>query len=135
MPSPKKPLKRDLLKQELADKLRVDVADILERDEAAEALGYKNEKTLSNQKESAPCFYRADLGTHGLALYLRGDLIKWRDDPDYRREMDKLGKEGRPYPWPETQIAAAVANPTTKAFLDELTDDEDYKGGVLGLKP
>lgn len=135
MPSPKKPLKRDLLKQELADKLRVDVADILERGAAATVLG-KNEKSLSNQKGTwPPCFYLAVIGRNGLSLYSRHDLIRWRDDPDYRREMDKLGKDGRPYPWPETQIAAAVANPTTKAFLDELTDDEDYKGGVLGLKP
>lgn len=103
MPSPKKPLKRELLKQELADRIQVDVSEILERREAAKFLDYKNEKTLSNQKTTAPCFYLGDLGKEGIALYSRPDLIKWRYDPEYRREMDRLGAAGRPLPWPEKQ--------------------------------
>jgi hypothetical protein len=71
MPSPRKPLKRDLLKGELAAKLRVDVSEILERAEAAAFLGYKHKKSMSNRKALLPCFYMGDLGRNGLALYVK----------------------------------------------------------------
>lgn len=121
MPSPKKPLKRDLLKQELADKLQVDVSDILERPEAATILGYRNPKTLSNQKHTAPCYYLGDLGKEGMALYSRPDLIRWRDDPEYKRAMDKLGSAGRPLPWPDTEVHpfASVADFCRKLGMSE----------------
>lgn len=117
MPSPKKPLKRDLLKNELAHFLDVDVEDIIERQEAASLLGYKNEKSISNnpsskrvanEKMSFPCFYLGELGRNGIALYSRREVLRWRDDPAYRRASDKLGAAGRPLPWPERKVEGAT---------------------------
>lgn len=118
MPSPRKPLKRDLLKGELAANLRVDVSEILERAEAAAFLGYKHKKSMSNRKALLPCFYMGDLGRNGLALYVKSDLVEWRDDPARRREMDKLGKAGRPLLWP----LEPIPDPKFEAKLAALDD-------------
>ena len=85
MPRAKVPLKRDLLKQELANALGLDVADILTRPEVVrdwgDQLGYTNEKSLSNAEDVlVPCFYRAPLGRNGWALYSRHDLWVWVHD-------------------------------------------------------
>ena len=126
MPRAKTPLKSDLLRMELADRLAVPVADILTRDQAAKLLG-KHPKTLSNDGLKAPCFYKGDLGRNGVALYVREQLSQWRDDPVKRREMDKLGKGGRPLAWPPPP-----KNTAGERFLDDLKVKPEYKKEVLG---
>lgn len=137
MPRAKAPLKRELLRAELAERLGLDVADILTRPEViaeyGQKLGYTNEKSLSNAGNSAPCFYKAEFGRHGLALYSRPELRDWLDGGDARRKMEILVEAGRPHPWPQAHVVKPV-NPVTEEFLNLLTDDQEYKDKVLGRK-
>jgi hypothetical protein len=144
MPRAKAPLKRNLLKQELADMLGVDVADILTRpqvvSELGEELGYTNEKSLSNADDLlVPCFYLAPLGRNGWALYSRRDLWFWVHDKAVRQTMENLGGKGRPYPWPTPAPGTLRPRPAAKSgqevALDLLTDDQAYKDKVLGRRP
>ena len=140
MPRAKMPLKRDLLKQELADAIGENVADILTRPEVArdwgDELNYRNEKSLSNAGNAAPCFYLAPLGRNGWALYSRRDLRLWVHDPNARWTMENLKEKGRPYPWPPVPPGNPKPSLPTKsdaeAGLDNLTDDKDYTDMVLG---
>lgn len=144
MPRAKAPLKRDLLKQDLADTLGVNAADILTRAEVirdwSEELGYTNEKSLSNADDLlVPCFYLAPLGRNGWALYSRQDLWLWVHDKAARQAMEKLGKNGRPYPWPTVAPSSPQPPRPTKSDaevgLGNITDDKDYMDMVLGRRP
>lgn len=143
MPRAKAPLKRDLLKQELADALGVNAADILTRPEVVsqfgEELGYTNEKSLSNAGNAAPCFYLGPLGRNGWALYSRRDLWLWLHDSTARKEMENLLEKGRPYLWPTIVPGQPKPPRPTKSDaevgLGNITDDKDYMDMVLGRRP
>ena len=144
MPRAKTAPRRDVLKQDLADALGVNVADILTRAEVVsqwgKELGYTNEKSLSNADDLlVPCFYLAPLGRNGWALYSRHDLWLWVHDKAAQQAMEKLGKKGRPHPWPT--VAPGILQPSqptksdAEVGLANITDDKDYMDKVLGRRP
>lgn len=137
MPRATAPLKRDLLKAELARLLGLPVADVFTREEAGAFLG-RHPKTFSNDDGAAPFFYKADLGRNGLALYTLSDLKLWRDDKAAFGKLRMAAKTNE-RPWPSLPTGAlappAPAKPDREVFLDSLTDNEDYKAKVLGRRP
>jgi hypothetical protein len=139
MPPAKIPLKSDLLKAELAERLGVPVEDILNREEAAALLG-RHPKTLSNEGLKAPCFYKGRLGRNGLALYVREQLTQWRADPvkwlEAHRELYASENQGHPLPWPlpRPMRPARPVNSAGEAILDHWGVSDSYKDEVLGPK-
>lgn len=135
MPRAKTPLKRDLLKAELADRLGLPLYEVFTRDEAARILGL-HPKTLSNNSATAPLFYKAPLGNNGLALYSLSDLRMWRDEKTRWAGLREAMKTSqRPWP-PALKIPPAIpVKSDTEMMLDDLKVDEDYKEKVLGRRP
>jgi len=111
--------KKDALKAQLADRLRLPEADILTRIEVAKQFG-RHLKTISNGGSQWPGFYLANLGRNGWALYRRD----WVDGFDQGARVP----EG-PQPWPPA--------PTSRESMDALLDylkitDADYRAELHG---
>ncbi len=98
--------KKDALKAELADRLRLPQADILTRAEVATQFG-RHLKTISNGGRQWPGFYLANLGRNGWALYRRD----WVDGFVQGAKVP----EG-PQPWPP----APTSRDNINAMLDHL---------------
>ena len=135
MPRATTPLKRDLLKAELAERLGLPLHEVFNRDEAARVLGL-HPKTLSNNSATAPLFYKAPLGEKGFALYSLSDLRMWRDEKAKWAGLREVMKTSQ-RPWPP-----ALNTPPTmpvksdpEVLLENLKVDEDYKEKVLGRRP
>jgi len=135
MPRAKTPLKRDLLRTELAERLGLPLTDIMDRKEAGRFLD-RHEKTFSNDAATAPFFYKADFGRNGLTLYTRDDLRLWRDDePAFGRLRKEMGTNQRPWPHSSGTARTAPIKSDTEVLLDNLKVADDYKAQVLGRRP
>lgn len=135
MPRAKAPLKRDLLKVELAERLGVPLDEVLTRDEAARVLDL-HPKTLSNNPDTAPLFYKGRHGNEGLALYTLSDLRMWRDEAaTFFQLRNTMKTNERPWPPAPTTPPAAPVKSNVEVMLDHMRVDEDYKAKVLGRRP
>ncbi len=135
MPRAKAPLKRDLLKVELAERLGVPLDEVLTRDEAARLLDV-HPKTLSNNPITAPLFYKGQHGNEGLALYTLSDLRMWRDDmTTFFQLRNTMKTNERPWPPALTTPPAPPMKSNVEVMLDHMQVDEDYKEKVLGRRP
>ena len=116
MPRAKAPLKRDLLKAELARLLGLPVADVFTREEAGAFLG-RHPKTFSNDDGAAPFFYKADLGRNGLAFYTLNDLKLWRDDKAAFGKL-RMATTTNERPWPS--LPTGTPAPPAPIGLDQV---------------
>ena len=109
--------KQDQARRELAQRLRLPLADILDREEAAHFLGFKRVTSLSNLRANGPGFY-VPPGVR-YVLYRRDWLEHYANR--------KAGTAYGPQSWPPPLFSGKHAN--AEMLLDQLAPDDDKSTG------
>ena len=122
---------REEKRLDLARRLGVSLSVILTREEAAAVAGeHPNEWT--NNPSAAPNHYWAPRGHKGINFYDRRHIEAGASGVPKGTQTWQAAWSGLTLPWPALLTTAATPSQiTTSAFLDALTDDDQYKKAVM----